>query len=164
MFARSRRGQVFIIVLIVILAIIALFIILPMIEARRESSPVVQQVSWRVNNQNATTAYLGEEVEVHVHIKATDKYQGSIVVKIKKDIAYWFDSDYVIKTFPVDLKADQVTELKLTFSPDEASQGTMRGYLVEIDFLVSHTNWVMDDSYPPRLEVLELGQGTNVQA
>ncbi len=104
---------------------------------------------------------MGDEVEFHAVIKASEQYTGSIVTKVKKDIAYWFDNDYAVKTYPINLAANQVTELKMTFSPDEASQGRMRGYFLQIDFSGAGTNWVMADSYPPRLQVVTVGTGSN---
>lgn len=161
---RARRGQVFIIIAIIILVIVALLVLLPLFEAGRRSGPLVQQVFWQTNDQNVTKAYLDGEVELHAVVKAAEKYTGSMVIKIRKDIAYWFDTDYTVKTFPLDLAGGRTAELNLTFSPDEASQGRTRGYFVEIDFAATGTNWVMDDSYPPRLEVVTYpaGQGTPV--
>jgi hypothetical protein len=161
---RAKRGQVFIIIVIIILIIVALFVLLPMFEAGRRSGPLVQQVFWQANGQNVTKAYLGGEVELHAVVRAVEEYTGSVVIRIRKDIAYWFDSDYVLKTFPLDLTGGRTAELNLTFSPDEASQGRTRGYFVEMGFTVTGTNWVMDDSYPPRLEVITYppSQGTPV--
>jgi hypothetical protein len=159
--AKARRGQVLIIIVVIILILVALFVILPSFEARNRPVPLVQQVFWRANNQNVTSVYLGGEVELHAVIKVTEGYTGSIVVKVRKDVAYWLDSDYTVKTFPVNLIGGQTTELELTFSPDEASQGRFRGYFVEIQFSATNTNWVMDDSYPPRLEVVVREPGTN---
>jgi len=45
-------------------------------------------------------------------------------------------------------------EPELAFVPDGASAGRLRGYFVEISFSATHTNWVMKNSYPPRLKVL----------
>jgi hypothetical protein len=156
---KARRGQVFIVIVVIILILVALFVILPMFEARNRSTPLVQQVFWEANNQNVTGVYLGREVDLHAVIIATEEYTGSVVVKVRKDVAYWFDSDYTVKTFPLNLAGGQTTELELTFSPDEASQGSLRGYFVEMQF--STTNWVMDDSYPPRLEVMIHQSDTN---
>jgi hypothetical protein len=158
---KVRRGQVFIVVVVIILIVIALFVILTMFEARNRSAPLVQQVFWQASNQNITSVYLAGEVELHAVIRATEEYAGSVVVKVRKDVAYWFDSDYTVKTFPLNLGRGQTTELELTFSPDEASQGRFRGYFVEIQFSATKTNWVMDDSYPPRLEVVTHQPGTN---
>ena len=161
MSSKARRGQVFIVIVVIILILVALFVILPMFEARNRPAPLVQQVFWQASNQNVTSVYLGGQVELHAVVKVTEEYAGSVLVKIKKDVAYWFDSDYTVKTFPLNLVGGQTTELELTFSPDEASQGRFRGYFVEIQFSATNTNWVMDDSYPPRLEDVVSQPGTN---
>ena len=161
MSSKARRGQVFIVIVVIILILVALFVILPLFEARNRSVALVQQVFWRANNQNVTSVFLGREVELHAVIKVTEEYVGSAVVKVRKDVAYWFDSDYTVKTFPLNLPGGQTTELELTFSPDEASQGRFRGYFVEIQFSLTNTNWVMDDSYPPRLAVVTRQPGTD---
>ncbi len=164
MSSKNRRGQVLIVIAIIVLILIALIIILPKLEARNKTSPLVEQVFWQVNNQNVTNVLLGQEVEVHAVVGATEQYAGSVVVKVRKDIAYWFDRDYSIVTFPLNLAGGHTTELELTFSPDEATQGRLRGYFVEIQFSATGKKWVMEDSYPPRLEVLVLlpGPGTSV--
>lgn len=143
---------------------IVLFALLPAWSARQRSTPVVRQVFWQVNGQNVTTTFVDQEVEVHVVIRAVEEYVGSVTVKVRKDVAVWFDSDYTVRTFPVNLGGDQVIELKLTFTPDQASGGRLRGYFVELDFLTKNTNWGMEDSYPPRLKVLENDSGPNVPA
>jgi hypothetical protein len=115
----------------------------------------VQEAFWRISGQNVTVGFVGFEVEAHVVVKAREEYVGSIVMKIRKDISYWPDSDYSTKPVLVNLRGDQVTELELRFVPDQASAGRLRGYFIEVDFSVTHTSWVMESSYPPRLKVSE---------
>jgi len=156
MTGRTRKGQAFILILLVLLGIIVIFALLSTRSARVRSTPVVQEVFWRVGGQKVTTASVGDEVEAHVVVKATEEYVGSIVVKIRKDVSFWPDSDYNTKTVPVNLKGSQETALELAFVPDEASGGSLRslrGYFVEVDFTASGTSWVMESSYPPRLKV-----------
>lgn len=159
--SKATRGQVFIVIVIIVLVLIALFVIIPMFNARRNSAPLVLAAFWQTDSKNVTVAYLGDHVELHAVIKASQQYNGSIITKVKKDIAYWFDNDYAVKTYSIDLAANQVTELKMTFSPDEASQGIMRGYFLQIAFSGAGTNWVMADSYPPRLQVVTARTGSN---
>jgi len=154
MIPRARKGQVFIVILIVLLGIVVGFAVLSAHEAQVRSTPMVQEVSWQLRSQRIASVSVGEEVEAHIVVKATQEYVGSIVVKVRKDISFWVDSDYSIKTFSVILKGDQVTELELSLVPDEASTGRLRGYFVEISFSATHTDWVMENSYPPRLKVL----------
>jgi len=161
---RSQKGQAFILIVVVLLVMVVLLVLVPMREARVKSTPFVQQVFFQMSGQNVTTSYVDEDVEVHVVIKATEQYSGSIVVKVRKDVSLWFDSDYTVKTFPVDLAGDQVSELELAFVPDRASGSTLRGYFVEIDFTATHTDWVMENLYPPRFRVLQNPQGENVLA
>jgi len=156
MSARTRKGQAFILILLLLLGIILIFVFVSTRSARVRASPTVQEVFWRVDGQKVTTANVGVEVEAHVVVKATEEYVGSIVVKIRKDIAFWPDSDYSVKTVPVNLRGGQETELELSFAPDQASDGglrSLRGYFVEVDFSVTQTSWVMENSYPPRLKV-----------
>jgi len=150
---RSRKGQAIVLILIVVLAVVVVFALLSVRSARIRSSPSVQEVFWQVGGANVTEASVGDDVEAHAVIKASAEYVGSMVLKIRKDVAFWPDSDYSTKTVPVNLKGDQVTELEFVFIPDQVSGGAFRGYFVEIDFQALHTNWVMENSYPPRLTV-----------
>lgn len=153
MSSRSRKGQAIILIVIVILVIVAVFALLSMNAAHVSSSPSVQQAFWRVNGSNVTEASIGDNVEAHAVIKANQEYVGSIVMKIRRDVPFWPDSDYSTKTVPVNLVGDQVTELELTFAPDQKSGTGLGGYFIEIDFSASRTNWVMENSYPPRLTI-----------
>ena len=164
MISRDRRGFGFLLLFIVLLVAVAFFAFMVTESSRVQASPEVQQAFWRVNSHNSTTANIGEEVEAHVIVRAKEEYSGSIVLKIRKDVSFWSDSDYATKTFPVDLKSGQTTELELTFTPDEAGVGRLRGYFMEVDFLVTHTNWGMANSYPPRLTVVEQSQTPNQNA
>jgi len=150
---RTRKGQAFILILLVLLGIIVVFVLLSNRSARVRLAPIVQEVFWRVDGQKVITASVGVEVEAHMIVKASEEYVGSIVVRIRKDISFWPDSDYSVKTVPVNLRGGQETELELAFVPDEASGGRLRGYFVEVDFSAARTSWVMESSYPPRLKV-----------
>jgi hypothetical protein len=139
--------------LIVLLAIIVIFVAVSVQSTRVASTPTVQGVFWKVNGEEVTTARVGDEVEAHVLIKATHEYVGSITMKVRKDVPFWFDTDYSTKTVPVSLAADEVVELELQFVPDQASGGRLRGYFIEVSFLATHTSWTLENSYPPRLSV-----------
>lgn len=158
MILRDRRGFGFLLLFIVLLAVVVVFAFMVNESSRVQASPAVQQAFWRVNSHNSTTANVSEEVEAQVIVRAKEDYSGSIVLKVRKDVSFWSDSDYATKTFPIDLKSGQTTELELTFTPDQASTGRLRGYFMEVDFLVTHTNWAMANSYPPRLTVVEQSQ------
>ena len=159
MSSRVRRGQIFIVLLIILVIVVVLFVALPMIGSRSRSTPFVRQVFWSVGGRNVTSCFLDQEVEVHVIIESVQQYTASVVIKIRKDVALWFDSDYAAKTFPLDMPGGQSTELVVTFAPDEASEGQLRGYFVEVDFLMSNSNWIMENSYPPRLTVTKISPG-----
>jgi len=149
---QSIRGQVFILV-VLLLAGIAAFTLLSAHSIRVRYSPIVQEVFWEVDGQKVATARVGTTVKAHVVIKAIDEYVGLVVVKLRKDSAFWFDSDYQILTVPVDLVGGQEKEIDLVFVPDKPSEGNLRGYFIEIDFEITKTKWVMENSYPPRLRI-----------
>jgi len=150
---RRRRGQGIILILIILFVIVVVFVVLSSRSAQVKSAPVVLEAFWKVGVENVTAARIGDKVEAHLIVEAPEEYVGSIVVKIRKDISLWSDSDYSVKTVPVDLKGGQPTELELEFVADQASEGRLRGYFVEVDFTVKNANWVMENSYPPRLRV-----------
>ena len=158
MSGRQQKGQVLILILIVVLAIIVAFALLSIHEGQVRSTPQVQEAFWQVNSHTVTNTTVNNEVEGHIIIKATEDYDGSIVLKVRKDISWWMDSDYSTKTMPVSLKAGQTTELELAFTPDQASAGNLRGYFIEIDFSALRTKWIMENTYPPRLRVLSQSQ------
>ena len=152
---QASKGQILILMLLVLVGLLVIFGLLFTASIRVRATPILQEAFWLVGNQRVSTARLGENVEAHVVIKATEEYVGSIVVKIRKDIALWLDSNYLISTIPVNLKGGEEKEMKITFMPDEASTGSLRGYFVDIDFRVTRTTWVMENSYPPRLKVTD---------
>jgi hypothetical protein len=90
-----------------------------------------------------------------VVVRASEQYVGSVLVKVRKDVSWWFDSDYSVATVPVDMVGDGEAQLKVEFVPDEASGGSLRGYFVEVEFSATGTSWTMDAGYPPRLEVIK---------
>jgi len=145
----------------------------------RFNLPVVQDAYWEVNGRRVTEAQKGQEVKAHIIIRTLnissvdyDMVQGSITLKIKKDIRYWFDQEYAKKTWDINLNPGKTTELVLSFVPDKASSITLRGYFMEVIFsgeylfpnnLISDlpVDWddgskgAMKNSYPPRLKVSE---------
>lgn len=117
-------------------------------------APTVEKALWEVAGQRVTTANVGDEVEAHVVIKTIREYIGSIMIKIRKDIAFQPErKDYYVETVPVNLIGGQEKEIELTFVPDQSRGNSLRGYFIEVDFLDSLTKWVMENSYPPRLRV-----------
>jgi len=150
---QSIRGQAFILIILLLAETIATFALLSARPIKVRYAPIVLEAFWEVNGQRVTTARVGTTVNAHVMIKAVDEYVGSVVFKIKKDFAFWFDNDYHILTVPVNLVGGQEKETEFAFVPDKPSQGRLRGYFIEIDFEITKTKWVMENSYPPRLRI-----------
>lgn len=122
-------------------------------------APSVQNSYWVVSGTRSTVAIVGEEVEAYVVIQVGEEYIGSVIVKIRKDLSYLPDTDYATATIPVDIKGGQSANLEMTFSPDQASTGNLRGYFIEVIYSAQHTGWVMNNAYPPRLRVQAQNQG-----
>lgn len=118
-------------------------------------APIVEEAFWQANGQTVESATLGKKVEAHVIVKAMEEYVGPIVMKVRKDIAWWSDRDYEVSTVPVNLRAGESEEIEIAFVPDESTDGRFRGYFVEVGFQVTGTSWIMENSYPPRLRVLD---------
>jgi len=155
---QTSKGQTLILIVLVLLAVVLIFGLLSILSARVRAAPIVREAFWLVDDQRVSTATLGDKVEAHVVIKVTEEYVGSIVVKIRKDVAHSFDSDFHISTIPVNLKGGEEKEIEITFTPDEPSSSGffgLRGYFIEVEFRVTRTTWVMENSYPPRLKVTD---------
>jgi len=151
---RASKARAFVPIILLLIVIIVALALLSVWPARIRYAPIVQEAFWDVDGQRVTTAKVGVEVKAHVRIKATEEYVGLVVVRIRKDIALWPDSDYQVLSVPVNLVGDQEKEIELTFAPDKTSGGRLRGYFIEIDFETVKTKWVMENSYPPRLTVV----------
>jgi hypothetical protein len=152
----ASKGQILAIILLLILGFIIISGLISFFSGRNGSAPVVKEAYWQIDGQKASTSSLGQEVEAHVVVQATEQYVGSIVVKIRKDARLWFDSDFKVDTIPVDLAGGDEKAMELSFTPDETSHGTitgLRGYFIEIEFRATRTTWTMENSYPPRLTV-----------
>jgi hypothetical protein len=152
----ASKGQILVIILLLILGFIIISGLISFFSGRNGSAPVVKEAYWQIDGQKASTSSLGQEVEAHVVVQATEQYVGSIVVKIRKDARLWFDSDFKVDTIPVDLAGGDEKAMELSFTPDETSHGTitgLRGYFIEIEFRATRTTWTMENSYPPRLTV-----------
>jgi len=152
---QTSKGQGLVLILLVLLAVFVIFGLIFVGSFRVRARPTVQEAVWIVNDQEVSTARVGEKVEARVVIKATEEYAGSIVVKIRKDTTLWFDSDYQVSTVPITLNGGEQKEMELVFTPNQASGGRLRGYFIEIDFQATGTKWVMESSYPPRLKVTD---------
>ena len=153
---RSNKGQILVLILLVLIGAVVVFSLLSAHSSRVRAAPKVLEAYWRIDNQRVTSAFVNDKVEAVVIVEASEHYVGSVVVKVRKDVSWWFDSDYAVATVPVDLRGGVEKELKVEFVPDEASGGSLRGYFVEVEFSATGTSWTMDAGYPPRLQVIKL--------
>ncbi|MEM3384784.1 MAG: LEA type 2 family protein [Nitrososphaeria archaeon] len=116
--------------------------------------PILQNVWWTVDGKIVTQVLQGQTVEAHVQIKAEGgNVQGTITIRIRKDLTLLPDEDYKVQTFTIDLQEGQIIDLTVTFIAMEKSSFTFRGYFMQVDFNTWGTSWTMEDSYPPRLKV-----------
>jgi hypothetical protein len=122
-------------------------------ETRESMQPVVKEAFWKVDGRIVTIASAGVEVEAQVVLKAIGEYNGSIRVRIRRDVALRPEKDCCVVNVPVNLVEGKEKEVKLSFVPDKLSGNSLRGYFIEIDFSATKTKWVMENSYPPRLRV-----------
>jgi hypothetical protein len=146
----------------------------------RPNKPVIKEAYWEVDGNRVTEAPKDKEVTVHVILRTAnissfeyDKVEGNITVVLKKDVAWWWDSiagkSYAQVSDKI-LKPGQTIDLTLTFTPDEATSLTLRGYYIEVIFSGEYLYWdnklsdipvqwddgsrgTMKNSYPPRLKV-----------
>jgi len=122
--------------------------------APTEGTPSLQNVWWTVNDQGVTEAHQGQTVMGHVQIKAVGgTVEGTVTIRIRKDITLLPDEDYKVQSFHLDLSEGQVIDLTVSFSASQKSELSFRGYFVQVDFDSWGTTWTMDNSYPPRLKV-----------
>ena len=154
--ARGRRGQILVLIVIILIFAFVIFALLSPHFGGGKPAPSVLEAYWRVDGQRVTFASVGDSVEAVVAVRASEQYVGSIIVKVRKDVQWWFDRDYAVATVPVDLRGGVERGLVLEFVPDEASVGrvgSLKGYFIEVEFSAVGASWTMDSAYPPRLEV-----------
>src|SRR3990170_983864 len=138
---QASQGQILILVLLVLIGLIIFSGLTSFFSVRVRTAPTVQEAFWQVSGQTVSSASVGEQVEVEIVVKAVEQYVGSIVVTVKKDIRWWLDRNYQVSTIPVNLRGGEEKEIKIAFTPDEASGGSMRGYFIEIEFQATRTTW-----------------------
>lgn len=150
---QSVKGQILVLVLLVLLGLVVVFVLSSTFSGRVRTAPIVREAVWAVGGSVVTTANVGDKVDARVEVQTVEEYVGSIVVKIRKDVRWWPDTDYHVSTMPLNLKGGETTEIEVAFTPDEASSSGMRGYFIEIEFQATRTTWTMENTYPPRLTV-----------
>jgi len=60
------------------------------------------------------------------------------------------DVDVKAVKFEVFLRRDEVKEFTVTFTPNEPSSISLRGYFIKVE---GDLSWTMPNTYPPRLRV-----------
>lgn len=125
----------------------------PFILQAEAGQPSVTSVYWEVGGQAVTTTSAGSSVQAKVVLKAEGgPISGSYQIVIRKDIAWATDEDYAQGSGSVSLSKDASQTLALSWSPIQASGGSLRGYFIEFWF-DGEKIYTMDSSYPPRLTV-----------
>ena len=110
-------------------------------------------VYWTRNGTTVSSCTVGDEIVGHVTVIANGgPVEGTVTVRIRKDIAGGLDTDFKILAFNVSLTTSQSAEYLVTFVPDSPTGGSLRGYFIEIEGSLS---WTMPSSYPPRLTVTQ---------
>lgn len=150
----GRRGVVPIILILV--AIFVLVVLFGLFVSGRFflPRPAVTDVYWTVGGERVYTTQINTRVKAHVFLATATEFSGEIIIKIKRDLRFWPDSELTRQTFSVSMASDSVREFTLEFHPDSVSQGQLRGYYVELDFPFGYGRWTMENTYPPRLSVL----------
>jgi len=106
---------------------------------------------WTVGGLRVSSCKVGDEVVAHIVFKANNApVEGTVKIKIRKDLVLRPDEDVKVASFTISLKKDELKECTLSFAPSESSGVSLRGYFVEIE---GDYSWTMPDTYPPRLTV-----------
>jgi hypothetical protein len=113
----------------------------------------VTDAYWTVDGVKVTQARVGDKVEFHVLLRVDGgPFKGVITVKVMKDIAFGPDKVLGKASFNVNMWDGGKAHLSATFTPNEASEGSLRGYYLEV-YAEGKKIWGMEGSYPPRLTV-----------
>jgi len=119
-------------------------------------TPSVQVVDayWVINNNIANTATLRDDTRARVSLIAVGgSITKSVELHVWKDISFWFDQDFAVQTFAVNIShSGEIQTIEMSFTPDEASGGLTQGYYIQVD-VDSAQIYQMEDGYPPRLRV-----------
>jgi len=105
---------------------------------------------WFLGSAAVTTVLKGANVTAKVTLQ--DHPQGKYKLLVKRDVQLWLDED-VAESAEFDYTSGTIT-MSVTFTPSYASgENSTNGYFAVLQKEGSN-EWVMDDSYPPRLTVL----------
>jgi len=112
-------------------------------------------VYWEVDGVYVSTARINDYVNAHVVLKANSAgVSDHIIMKVRKDISYAADIDFVNRSFSFLILEGETEDCVISFYPDEESGFTFRGYFIEV-FFSDDISWLMDKLYPPRLKIVE---------
>jgi hypothetical protein len=128
----------------------------PRLRVGTGGTPSVVDAWWTSYAGTVTEVKKGEAVQAHVRIEASGgDLQGTVTIRVRKDLPYLPDEDYVTQTYTISLKENEKTDLTIAFIASESTSPSFRGYFVQVDFVTWSTSWTMESSYPPRLKVVE---------
>lgn len=117
-------------------------------------TPNLGDIWWSVNDQVVSTCQKDQIVEINIEIIAEGgPISGTLSVRIRKDIPFLPDEDYVVQSFTLSLNEGQSGIATVSFTAVQQSGFTFRGYFIQVDFDSWGTSWTMTDAYPPRLQV-----------
>lgn len=120
-----------------------------------QSPPLsVFSIRWESAGSEVTAAPLGETTTLNLILLARKDVIGHLEINIRKDIEYYHDENVYTTSIPLSMSAGQNISFELNFTPQEASEGGVRGYFAEI-VLDGNSVYTMPSSYPPRLRVLK---------
>lgn len=125
----------------------------PFILPSEAGKATVTNVYWEIGGQTVAAAQTGNNVQAKVVLKAEGgAISGAYKIVVRKDIAWAPDEDCAQSSGSISLSKDASQILTLSWSPAQASGGSLRGYFVEFWF-GGEKIYTMGSSYPPRLIV-----------
>jgi len=125
------------------------------VESIRYGSPQVSDAYWTIGGVRVTQAKVGDTVYARVVIKAIGgAVEGELTIRVRKDRVAVGDIDHTSRSFHISLAEGQSVELSLSFTADQKSSLTFRGFFIQVDLTSWSTSWTMPSSYPPRLKVV----------
>lgn len=118
-----------------------------------QTSPLsVFSVSWEASGSEVTAVPMGETATLNLLMLARENVIGHLEINIKKDVQYSRDDTVYSTSVPLSIDEGQNVSFELNFTPQEVSEGRMKGYFAEV-VLDGRTVYSMPSSYPPRLRV-----------
>jgi len=113
-------------------------------ECNAASAISIVDAYWSINGKKVSTAYVGDEIEATIRIKAgSGSVQGTITINIMQDTDVWFDEDFISEERSFILSAGQEKEYTISFRPffgygDEIvgvfGDFMFEGYYIEVEY------------------------------